>query len=326
MRNGKVTQSILNRSVLKPIRNKENKKSAAVGTDCAFCMTSNGDYVLTSSCPVSLNTVNKAAYAITGAVNNLYAMGASSVDMITLTVMLSQDAEEDELKSIMRNAAEAAALHNTSIYGGHTEVTSGSIRTTVVATAIAHVTAEDICMPGRVQPGDGIIVTKWVGIEGTAMLAQNKREELISRYPAPFIDEGLNLYNYMSINSEAAVAIKSGVSAMHDVSGSGIFAALWEMAEGANVGLEVNLKEIPIRQETIEICEYFELNPYEILSGGSLLIASSKPETVVEALHQNGIPAQIIGKFVEGKGRIIYNEEESRYLDKPVMDEIHKVL
>ena len=46
---------------------------------------------------------------------------------------------------------------------------------------------------------------------------------------------------------------------------------LWEVAEGANVGLEADLKKIPIRQETVEICEVFHLNPYHIMSSGSVL-------------------------------------------------------
>ena len=60
-----------------------------------------------------------------------------------------------------------------------------------------------------------------------------------------------------------------GVSAMHDVTEGGVFGALWEMAEASGVGLEIDLKKIPIRQETIEICEFFNLNPYQLISSGS---------------------------------------------------------
>ena len=62
---------------------------------------------------------------------------------------------------------------------------------------------------------------------------------------------------YISVQSEAAVAVTSGVSAMHDVTEGGIFGALWEMAEASGVGLEIDLKKIPIRQETVEVCEFF---------------------------------------------------------------------
>lgn len=60
---------------------------------------------------------------------------------------------------------------------------------------------------------------------------------------------------------------------MHDVSEGGVFAALWEMAEGAGVGLTIDMKKLPLRQETVEVCEFCNVNPYELRSGGSLIIA-----------------------------------------------------
>ena len=106
-----------------------------------------------------------------------------------------------------------------------------------------------------------IVATKWVGLEGTAILAREKEEELRTRYAQPFIDKAKIFAQMMSILPEAAVAIKSGASAMHDVSEGGIFGALWELAESAGVGLEIDLKKIPIRQETIEVCEFLDVYP-----------------------------------------------------------------
>ena len=65
----------------------------------------------------------------------------------------------------------------------------------------------------------------------------------------------------LSVVPEAATAVKSGVSAMHDVTEGGIYGALWELAEASGIGLVIDLKAIPIRQETVEICEYYRLNP-----------------------------------------------------------------
>ena len=140
------------------------------------------------------------------------------------------------------------------------------------------------------------------------------------------VQEAEKFEKYLSIASEAAVAAKSGARAMHDVSGGGIYAALWEIAEGAGTGLEVDLKKIPVKQETIEIAEFFELNPYQMLSGGSLLIAVENGKEMVRCLQNAEIPAVVIGKLTEGKDRILINEEETRYLEMPQADEIHKVL
>ncbi len=130
--------------------------------------------------------------------------------------------------------------------------------------------------------------------------------------------------DYLSIIPEAAVAGRYGATAMHNVSEGGIFGALWEMMDGAGTGMVIDLKSIPIRQETVEICEFFDLNPYQLLSGGALLITADKGQELVKELQKEGIPATIIGKTTAGKDRVIRNEEEERFLDLPKMDEIFK--
>ena len=125
---------------------------------------------------------------------------------------------------------------------------------------------------------------------------------------------------------EAAVAVRSGVSAMHDVTEGGIFGALWEMAESSGVGLEIDLKKIPVRQETIEICEFFQINPYELISSGCMLMASSDGNTLLRELQKAGIKASIIGKAVAGNDRVLLNEEERRFLEPPKADQLYKVI
>ena len=104
---------------------------------------------------------------------------------------------------------------------------------------------------------------------------------------------------------------------MHDLRTGGIFGALWEMASGGDIGLEVDLRSIPVRQETVEICEAFGLNPYQVTSSGSLLLAAENGNHLVRALSQKGIHGAVIGKTTEGRERI---------LRKPQPDELHKIL
>ena len=139
------------------------------------------------------------------------------------------------------------------------------------------------------------------------------------------MEEARNFDRYLSVIPEAAVAVKSGASAMHDVSEGGIFGALWELAESAGVGLEIDLKKIPIRQETVEICEFFDLNPYKLLSGGCLLIATEDGNGLVMELEKADIPAVIIGKATDSNDRVLINEEERRFLETTQTDELISV-
>ena len=121
--------------------------------------------------------------------------------------------------------------------------------------------------------------------------------------------------------------MNSGVSAMHDITEGGIFGALWEMAEASGIGLDIDVKKIPIRQETVEICEFYGINPYRLISSGSMLMATEDGNKMVRELEKAGINAVVIGKATEGKDRMIRkDEEEHSFLERPKTDELYQVL
>lgn len=162
-----------------------------------------------------------------------------------------------------------------------------------------------------------IVVSKWIGLEGTALLARQYGEKLRERFPRRMIDEAVSFDRYLSVAPEAATAMKSGVCGLYTASRGGIFAGLWEMAEEAGVGLEADLRKIPVRQETIEICEALGKNPYELSSGGCLIMTAESGGALVMALSREGIPATMIGRTTAGNDRVLYNNGHKRYLDKP---------
>ena len=175
-----------------------------------------------------------------------------------------------------------------------------------------------LCGESHVADADqDIVVSKWIGLEGTARLAGANYERLRARFPARMIDEAAAFDRYLSVIPEAATAMKSGVCGIQTVSRGGFFAGLWEMAEEAGVGLEADLRKIPVRQETIEICEVFGENPYELSSGGCLIMTTEDGNALVTALLREGIPAVVIGRTTRGNDRVLYNEGRKSYLNKP---------
>ena len=97
------------------------------------------------------------------------------------------------------------------------------------------------------------------------------------------------------------------------------------MAEGAGIGLSVEMKKMTVRQETIEVCEVFHLNPYQLTSTGAVLMVTPKGEELKERLKREGIPAEIIGHTTEGNERIIWGGGEKRFLDRPAPDELARI-
>ena len=354
MKSGKVPVNVLKRSVLRQLKNKRSEiaNSAGLGADCAIFQPMSGCRMVTcvQEGVVELQCENDLAEAeredlsvmpvrrvFQKAANNLAAAGAEPV-AAELVIFLPESVEEPELKALMAEAEAAAGELNIQIIGGQTRVSSA------VRQPIATVTGYGIIKdntkdaddsdpaayekqktPGNKNlAGQDIIITKWIGLEGTADLAARNQEGLLTRYPAYLVEEAAAFDRYYSILPEAATAVKSGGCTMHDASEGGIFAGLWEMAEGAGVGLTIDMKKLPLRQETVEVCEYCNVNPYELRSGGSLIIASAEGTAMVEALEAEGIPATIVGRFTDSNDRLILNEDEVRYMDRPQRDEIYK--
>lgn len=341
MKTGKISESVLKRSVLKNIhtRREEVIKGAGIGSDCAFLwcedLTSQAGtaygHIAVSSETVTLPVEDAGMLAVLAAVNNLAAGGAECF-AVMLSLVLPGEAEEAKLQELMKQIEKTCAAHRIQIAGGHTEISFG------VRNPIITVTALGSCLDRTANPsqahqaenatvitGLDVVMTKWIGLEGTMILAKEKERELLTRYPLPLIKAAQGFEKYLPILPEAATALKSGVYTMHDLRNGGVFGGLWELSRSMGVGLSIDLKKIPVKQETIEICEFFDLNPYELLSGGSLLIVAPDGEDLVERLRETGVFAEVIGKTTGNNDKIVRNEEEVRFLEPTKPDEILKV-
>ena len=156
-------------------------------------------------------------------------------------------------------------------------------------------------------------------------IINNNREKILEKYVEDVVKRAYGNRSDLSIAKEACIAIENGAVSLHDMSQGGVYAALWDMAEASGTGLLVDFRAIAVRQEIIEICEIFDINPYELNSCGSLLITSSDSERIIKALAEEGIDACVIGKVTDGNDKIINNLDDVRFLDKPVQDEIYRL-
>jgi len=325
MRLGKISDNILKRTVLKQIKfhREEIISGAGVGEDCAIFTAQPDQMIVSCMQEAAVPQPQDMAFLITKCANNLATAGAEPFACM-ITYILPEKASEEKLKKLMESASYAAKSLGMEIAGGQTTVSPYVSQKLAVVTGYGKV-SEAVCRTTKgAKPGQDIVISKWIGLEGTARLANQKAEELKKRYPTHLIQEARSFDQYLSILPEAVIAARNGVHTMHDVSEGGILGALWELAESSGVGLLLDLKKIPIRQETVEVCEFCNVNPYELAGGGCLLMITDQGEALVEALHREGIPAVIAGKITDNHDRIICNDEEKRYLDKPKMDEIHR--
>ncbi len=327
MKVGKLPESVLKRTIFQQIhtKRKEVLLGAGVGEDCAAVRLCEDEIFVISTDPITGTTTDIGHLAIHITINDLASSGAEPIGVM-LTILLPEETSEGQLKEIMGQMETVCAQAKVQIMGGHTEVTRAVNQPLINVCGIGKVKMGRLITTAGVKPGDDILASKWIGLEGTSIIAKEKEQELLQRYPQKLIKTAQEFDQYLSVLPESAAAVKSSVSAMHDVTEGGIFGALWELAESSGVGLEIDLKKIPVKQETIEICEFYHINPYELISSGCMLMASPDGNTLLRQLQRAGIPAAMIGKAVEGNDRVLLNGEEKRFLEPPKTDALYQVV
>lgn len=322
MKLGKIPENVLTRSIFKRLNVKRNElhSKQEVGEYCAFLRSDKGITVVSEELN-SDGLVNKGSMLVLRLINNLAIKGAES-EALLFTILLPQDGDEQGLREIVDELNAAAREVGIPIVNVNTRVSDAVTKPVVSGTIIG--TADEVFV-NHASPGDDVVVTKWVGLEGTHLIAELKATELKSKFPSHLCYDALNFDKYMSIVPEAATAIKSGVTAMYSMSEGGVFAALWELSVACGVGLDIVLRDIPLKQETVEICNVFDLNPYGLLSGGSLLMTAADGNRLVMELNKAGIEATIIGKCTASNDKILINDEIRRFIEPAKQDEIYRL-
>ena len=356
MRIGKVKESILKRSVLRQLHNHSEQGSPASGEDAGvlfmpefiseFPEVSEKNGVAMAVNPVEGWTF-AAKRAVYGAVNSMLAAGAAP-KAISLSILMPEEAEEKQLKALIKEIDSLCMQEDILVLSGHTAVSPYVSTLILSVTAMGSITEnrKDITANREnntankesIEDSKGntkqitvvnadldLVVAGTVGREGAAMLAAEYAKRLEERYAPSYIEAAKHLFDDGSMTAVADILQEKEVVSVHDVREGGIFAALWEMAAAANVGLSIDLKNIPIKQHTIEVCEYFNLNPYMLRSGGTLLLACANGARIVEQLKNTGVQAAVIGQTTAGNDRLIRYDDEARFLEPPKMDEYYKV-
>lgn len=178
---------------------------------------------------------------------------------------------------------------------------------------------------GLLKEGDDLVIIGDIALAGTALIVEKENEFLRQFFSEGFLwDAWRSPSLYGASKNITAQQYVMEMDAFYHLGTGGVLAGLWKVAEASEMGLFADLRKIPVRQETIEICERFDLNSYKLFSEGSILVGTLKGEELVQYCSDQGIPAAVIGKAVKGNDRILRSGENVRYLERPSQDEITK--
>lgn len=325
MKTGKVSQTVLKRSVLKQMKEsgREWILPAAAHEMCG-CIESSADRTVVSSSTMYGNSMHLPVYAMAKTVNDLASRGARPSG-VGIQILLPPEVHESRLREMAEEAARAGRAHAVQILTADVQV-SPVVRTAVISVhGVGVQNREETVEPGMGCPGQDIVLLGWVGLEGSLRLLDEKKEELKERFVPAFFHPLEKKRDEIFASEAIALTRESSVQAMQQISEGGILAALWDLSEAAGTGLSVNMKQMSIRQETVELCEFYHLNPYQLTSNGSILAAAPDGQELCDRLCEKGIKASVLGKLTEGREKVILNGEEKRYLDRPAPDELTRI-
>ncbi len=183
---------------------------------------------------------------------------------------------------------------------------------------------------GQMEEGQDLVAAGYAGLAGTRLIAETKRQELTGRFAAGYLDRLACFQEYPVVLEREQRELKDwepfGATECESAGEGGILAAVWNLSGAYRLGVEFSLRKIPLKQETIEICEFFGLNPYRIYSGGCWLLASKNGGRTVEELAGQGVHGAVIGRITKGISRIITDVGQGRFLNRPQPDELEKVI
>jgi len=302
-----------------------------VGQDAAIIDM--GDrYLVAKTDPVTFATDEIGWYAVHVNANDVACSGATPRWFLATVLLPEAGATPELAETIFRQLDEACRQLGVSLCGGHTEITHGLPRPIVVGQMLGEVAPDAYVTTSGARVGDVLILTKGIAVEGTAIIAREKEDELRDVLPDAELRRCADFLHVpgISVVREARLALEvGGVHALHDPTEGGIATGLWEMAQAARVGLTIDEDQLPLLSECDTLCRHFGLDPLGLIASGSLLIAAAKDRAsaIVGRLSEESIPATKIGDVVAaGQGcRVRAADRSLRPLPTFSRDEITRL-
>jgi hydrogenase expression/formation protein HypE len=275
---------------------------------------------------------------ITGAVERIgwLAINVNANDVATFgvepafffsTLMLPENADSKIIETISSQMHNAAKDLGIAIVGGHCESTPGLAHPIVVGCIMGLTEKGKYVTAAGAKAGDKLILTKSAGIEGTAILASDREEQLSKILSAETLECAKHFYRQISVVKDALTAYRAGgVHAMHDPTEGGILNGVHEMADAAGLGARIFEEKITVEPETAKICRFYEIDPLQLISSGALLISADPKaaDQIIEALSKEHIYANVIGEFnpTPNKRILVHKDDSAEMLPRPASDHL----
>ncbi len=292
-------------------------------------------YLIAKTDPITFATDEIGYYAVNVNVNDVVCTGAKPKWFQSTILLPEKNTTEQSIESIFKSIHDTCKSMNITVIGGHTEVTPRLDRPIVIGSLLGEVEKEKLVLTSGAKPGDAIILTKGIFIEGTAIIGREKETELLKRgFDLSFIN---TCKNYLfepgiSVFKEALLAGENfEINSFHDPTEGGLYCGIAEMAIASETGVLVEEERIKVLPEPLELSKIYNLNPMGTISSGSLLITlrddNEEFSKLIDILNKNNILANKIGNVVDKKKGLMIRRKDGKIqpLKYSETDEITKI-
>ena len=311
MEKGKIKDSIYDRSVRRPMEPVLDMGGGLVRDQGSFGLSNM--QVCTAQSSVCGGSGHEPALALAQCAGRLAAMGAG-IRHADLTLLVSEALPESLLKAAVKELAVLAAALGITIGSCDARGIPSMQGLTAVCMAVGE--AESLFVPEEPAQDQDVIMAGYAGLAGSLQIAADREAELEAHFNPAFLEPVLALSGSdFAGTGAAAVAAQAGVRCMLSCGEGGIFTGLWEMAKRSGIGIRADLPSVLLRQETVEICDFYDISPYQLYSGGTLLMCTDHGQKVLDAFRAVHIPAAVIGHMSSDRDRVVLNEDEQRFLE-----------
>jgi hydrogenase expression/formation protein HypE len=279
-----------------------------VGEDTAAVSLGDAEVLVVTSDPITFATDAIGTYTVQVNANDMATSGARPRWLLT-TLLMPPGTTPMAIEGVLADLNRAAAAVGVSLCGGHTEVTDAVTRPVVAGTMAGTVARSGLMDKRRMRPGDRVLLTKAVSVEGTAIIAREFGRQLMDAgLSASELDACRGFLDRISVLPEARIAVgEPAVTALHDVTEGGVATALQELAAAGGHDIQIDLDRIPVYTETRRVCRLMGIDPLGLIGSGSLLICCGPPSVsgLIEELAADGIPATTVGTVTGAGGKIM---------------------
>ena len=276
--------------------------------------------------PITFVSESPAQYLVDVNANDLACLGATP-RWLMVTALLPEGTTEEDVEKHGRELRDACVQRGISLIGGHTEITFGLHRPILVGVLLGEVDADRLLRPGGARPGDRLLLTRAIAIEGTALIARELGEHLRAELDPALVERAANFLADpgISVANEAIALLEAGgVTALHDPTEGGLATGIRELALAAGCGATIDREAVPVLPETSAIAGALGLDPLGMLASGSLL-AAAQPDAV-ERLVGLGLDVTPIGQLTAGDRFLLRADGGERELPAYDSDETTRVL